>query len=167
VTGLEDLYTNAESVPREAWVARWYDEGLETPGEPLIPDEQVESERERLKKLVSTVLYAATIPRRLGGEATSEDLALDKKRCRRVAHAFIQSYKGWDKRELHPILDDEIRQAGAQLDWTTFSAEHRVAISTRGIYVVTWALRSGQRRWAKKAATNFLNEQRWFEHAMR
>lgn len=151
---------------RPSWVAPWFDTGLEIP-EGLTLDQLVKAEVDRLTLAISVVLYASSIPRRLGGEASREDLALDKLRCRRVGHALRQVYRGWDKGAVEPISNDTVKQTGAQLEWSTFAAEHLVEMETRARLVVTWAVRSDQTRWGKTAATNFTNEHRWFTYAMR
>lgn len=166
MTELEGLYTNAESVPADPWLARWYDEGLEISDEWDI-ETLVGIERDRISRAFSVVMYAVTIPRRLGGDASREDLATDKRRCRRVGHALRQSYRGWDKHDLIPNTEDVVRQEGAQLIWDIFSAEHLVALSTRARFVVTWSVQAGHKRWGKSAATNFTNEHRWLSYALR
>lgn len=161
---LGELSTNPEG--RALWIAAWLDPALEIPSG-LSVEKVVEAEMRRIERAISIILYASTIPRRLGGDATREELAEDKRRCRRVAHALLQSYRGWSKDELKPLDTESVRQTGAQLLWESFAAEHLVEMQTRARLAVTWAVSSGETRWAKKAATNFTNEQRWFTYAMR
>jgi hypothetical protein len=159
-----DLHTSGERLP---WTEPWYDQGLAIPAG-LTIELLTANELVRLTQAISIVLVAHSIPRRLGGGATSEELALDKRRCRRVAHALTQSYRGWDKdTEIKPYKDEIVSQRGAQLDWATFSAEHLVEMQTRARLIVTWAVNTGEHRWGRKSANHFVNEQRWFVNAMR
>lgn len=158
------MSTNAEGV---SWLVPWIDVGLAIP-DGLEKDALIGIEKVRIARALSVVLYASSIPRRLGGEASSEDLALDKRRCRRVAYALRQSYRGWDKEgEIAVAAEDSVKQEGAQLLWDDFGERHLTEIRSRGCLVVTWAVKSGDRRWGKTAATNFTNELRWLSYALR
>jgi hypothetical protein len=109
------------------------------------------------------------MPRRLGGDATSEDLALDKKRVKRVLHVLSQSLKAWDAADRIAQIDltDELRREGAQLNWAQFAADYRAYLEGRIKYVATWSTQTGHTEWGKKAVVRLNNERSWLEYAMR
>lgn len=152
-----------------SYLGLWYDAGLELP-----PDLSVETiiveEVERIAGALAVVLYAASIPRRLGGEASGEELAGDKKRCRRVAHAFQQAHRGWTRKGIVLPNGDEIRMAGAQLLWAEWSQQHFTDLNYRSRRAATFSVRALDAkiaRWGKTAITNYNNERRWIEYALR
>jgi hypothetical protein len=149
------------------FLARYFDPALEIPAKldttGSIEDRQIE----RLTIALSVVVLAGTIPRRLGGEATDEDLALDKKRSKRVGHALQQSLRSWKKRSVKLPLTDEIRRAAAQIDWTKWGEAHLTSLSSEQKLVSTWAMRNEQEAWGKRAIVRLDNEVNWITYALR
>jgi hypothetical protein len=148
------------------YLEQYHDAELELPE---IPGRETleAAEVERISRALAVVLYTSTIPRRLGGDATDQDLIMDKKHARRAAHALRQSLLGWTKKVVMPTIDDEIRREGAQLMWVPFRDAHLAEVQIRLRVVATWAVRSGDARWGKSAVTNLSNELRWVEYALR
>lgn len=163
---MEEPYTSSSGPVRAGYLAAYYDPGLELP-RGLTVATIVADECERISSALAIVLFASTIPRRLGGDASSDELAEDKKRCRRVAHALRQAYRGWDMRS--PSLNDseDVRQAGAQLVWSDFGTRHLTRLNSRLVLSATFAIRAGEDRWGKSAVTNYRNERNWVEYALR
>lgn len=149
-----------------AFLSRWYDAGLEIP-EGITVEQLAQEERERISIAIATVLYASTIPRRLGGDSADNELASDKKRCRRVGHALRQAYRGWDKKQPSVSTSDEIRQAGAQLVWEEFKQGHLSVLVMRETRAATFAVRTMNERWGRSALTNLENERNWLTYALR
>jgi hypothetical protein len=121
----------------------------------------------RLSRQLAVVLYASSIPRRLGGDADDDELKMDKKRGRRTAHALSQSLKAWAGRIPALTADDEIKRAGAQLDWDRWRQEHFVDLKSDMTAIATWGLRGGDERFAKTAIVRMENELSWISYALR
>jgi hypothetical protein len=171
---VEEMYTSGEYVPRalppgiasaQGFLERWYDSGLEPPplDRPTIVDEEVQ----RLLRSIAIVSAAGAIPRRLGGDATSGELAIDKKRARRVAWALNQTLIKWKARPGKPPMDDLIRVSAANLIWGQFISEHQTHVLARIRLVATWAIRENEQRWGKSAVVRYENEVKWVAYAMR
>lgn len=128
-----------------------------------LEDRQIE----RLSRALATVVVSQTIPRRLGGDATDEELALDKKRARRMAWGIQQALRGWTKRPPTPEVSDEIRRAGAQLNWKTWLESYLVDLNQQIRCVATWALTKGDESWGKSAIVKLENELKWIDYALR
>jgi hypothetical protein len=161
----KQAFTNPRNT---AYLERFYDPGLELPEPPLVREHIEAGEVERIQRALAVVVVAGTIPRRLGGDATADELAQDKKRCRRVSHALSNSIYAWTKkRAAMPEVEDEIRIKGAQLNWTTFKDEHVAELMVRQRLLATWAVRNEERRWGKTAIVHLENELNWFLWALR
>jgi hypothetical protein len=114
------------------------------------------------------VLFASTIPRRLGGSASSVELAEDKRRCRRFSWALRQALLQWTKKiELPDPLPDELRIEGASLEWIPFGDQHLGILTERTKRAATWAALNGERKWGAATVTRFENERRWITHSLR
>lgn len=120
---------------------------------------------ERLVSALAIIHVAGTIPRRLA-EATPEELALDKKRARRVSHALAQSLAGWTKKWDLPD-SGQIRQDGAQLNWETWAERHLTDIHEQIRLVATFGVFRDEERWGKSAVVKLENELRWVEYSLR
>src|SRR5882724_11769921 len=95
------------------YLERYYDAGLDIKG--IEAREEIERHQvERLKRSLSTIVMTGSIPRRLGPDVNDQELALDKRRARRAAHALKQALSSWSKRPGELPLDDRIRIEGAQ-----------------------------------------------------
>jgi hypothetical protein len=126
--------------------------------------EIVAAERERLSHALALVQSAQRMPRRLGPEATGEDLALDKRRAKRVAWALARVLEGWGG----PVRGHwDVQAAAAQLKWDSWWGEQEVLITNRMRYVATWGIKRNNEKWAKTAIVKFNNELRWVSYAMR
>lgn len=153
-------------MPTSGYLERWYDAELALP-EGATPATLTAGEVARIGRALSIVVVAGTIPRRLGGDADDDQLALDRKRARRTGHALRQALGGWVKRVPQLQLDDEIRRLGAQLDWESFGTSHRNEIKARLALCATFAIQANEKRWGKSAVVNLENELNWFTYALR
>jgi hypothetical protein len=146
------------------FLTSYYDPNL-TLIEGLTPGKITAEEQRRLSRQVAVIQAAAKIPRRLGPESAPEDMALDKKRCRRVAHALEQPLAKWGG-SVNSATD--INSDAARLDWPTWTAEQRVYINNRIRYIATMGiLQPGNLSWAKQAVTRLQNELQLIEYAIR
>lgn len=110
--------------------------------------------------------WAAAIPRRLGGAAKGDALALDKKRLKAGAHllrGLIDGWAvhrpGWDFGSLDlDAVPLELRQRGAQLDWSAWVELGIDRATWDRSRVVTIGLQAGERRWANAAANLLTRE---------
>lgn len=149
------------------FLARYHDAELVLPDD--VTREALEKEEcSRIGRSLAVCLIAGSIPKRLGGDATDIELALDKKRSRRMAHALSRSLAGWTKKSADYMpLDDAIRSAGAAIDWRKFEAEHVTLVKSRLSLMATYAIRDGQERWGKSAVVRLENELNWVTYALR
>lgn len=150
-----------------SFLAEYVDPGLKVDLEKK-PEEFELDEIRRIQDSAVAIMYALSMPRRLGGDATSEDLANDKKRCKRVLHVLKQSMQSWSSNTTvewrAPVEDDRIR--GASLDWNIWYEETRVHLMNLRAYIATYGMtKNGE--WARKAVTRLTNELSWLAYAMR
>ncbi len=148
------------------FLERYYDGATDLGG---VPNREALEARqiERLARALSIVIGTAAIPRRLGGDATSPDLALDKKRARRFAHALRSSIGSWVKRIPELPNGDEIKRASAQMNWAAFCDDHCTTIQTELRRCATWAIKHDDRRWGKSAVVRLENELNWVTYSLR
>jgi len=155
-----------EANVRSDFLAQYWDSGLKLPKDHGIPELE-DQQRGRLLSALALVFVAGSISRRVGSEADDEELALDKKRAKRVRHALRQSLGGW-VRKMPPVeVDDKTRREGAQLDWPLFVEAHLAQLTTEMRVVATWAIKNNEIKWGKSALVKLQNEQRWLNYAMR
>lgn len=126
------------------------------------------AEVERLQRLVAVFRTAAAHPRRLGGEAWPEELALDKKRAKRLAHAAEHVLRDWGG---EPVEWEEASKVAATLNFESWWHDHEAWLRARQCYVATWCQRygdnNGDLRWGKSAIVRFNNELKYLSYAMR
>jgi hypothetical protein len=125
------------------------------------------AEIERINKLFNIAKAAQTIPRRLGTEASSLELMIDKQRARRVEHTAKQLLRDW---KAQPAELEVVREA-AVVDWMRWWADHRVFLINRQAYIATWCHKygddNGDIRWCKSAIVRLNNEVKWLTYALR
>lgn len=127
--------------------------------------EQVTAQEvERLQAAVAMAAVAASIPRRIS-DASREELALDKRRSRRVLHPLRQCLAGWGGAEVP--ADAEAKRLGAQVDWPYWWEEHQVILKYRLRYVATWSKKTGNLRFGKSAVVKLSQELEWLAYALR
>jgi hypothetical protein len=137
---------------------------------PVYLDRQAISveEIDRVGRALAVVTVAGAIPRRLGQDADSKELALDKKRAKRVAHVLKQSFSFWSsKTDKLPLADETIKIAGAQLIWESFELAHRSELELRIRTISTWAVRTEDVSWGRTAVMSLENELRFLAYALR
>lgn len=138
----------------------WYDATLQPA--PLTPEEVALQEARRLYDLHNMAVAAATIPRRLGGEAIGRELAQDKRLCRRVAHAASVLCRLWLRAmTVHPprTLDSK---AAAQVVWSDWWADHQDELQRKLAWVATWGIEHDQRSRANQFVSLLEREQAEF-----
>jgi len=149
------------------YMLEWYDPELAIKADET-KDTITKAEVERLTMLYWIAITAHTIPRRVGPEANQEELAADKHRCRRVAHAAEQLVLGWSGRKTVPSISVDVTRQAAQVDWEKWWAEHSVWLNNRLRYVATWAQKTDKSdKWAKSAVVKLNNEIKWISYALR
>jgi hypothetical protein len=159
------VYTLLQS--RRGFLDRYYDSALTIPPE-ITPGQLGSAEVERIARTLSVVRIAGTIPRRLGGLASDHELAVDRKRTKRVAHALNQSLNAWRPSNHHFTFNEEVlRREGAQLEWSSFAADHRTDVQSSLRVVATWAIRNNELRWGRSSVVNLMNEMAWIVYALR
>lgn len=146
-----------------AFLDTFYDPALEVDTK-MLSDEVVLRAVARLQRWVAIAGVAAEHPRRLS-DATREELAIDKKRSRRIKHALAQSLKGWGGEPRNPT-DDE-RVAGAQVDWPRCYEEWETELLGILRYTATWAKKTPNIRFGKTAIVRLAQEREWLRYAMR
>ena len=151
-----------------SYLAQWVDPALEVSAEESV-DKIVKEELERLLRLNAIATAAGQIPRRLGQDASSPELAVDKKRSRRIAHVALQLASAWSGKDPNKLkVKYDAAQDAAVVNWNLWWEEHRVWLINRQRYIATWASRQeDQARWCKSAMVRLNNETQWFEYALR
>lgn len=131
----------------------------------LYAEQIANEEIARLNKLLAVSQTCVTIPRRLGGDATDDELAADKKRCKRIAHVAEQCIISWGGK-VKP--NGDVAREAAQVNWSRWWEDHQVILNNRLRYVATWAVKTeGDQKWAKGAIVKLMNELRWLQYALR
>lgn len=156
----------SEIVPRRQYLARYFDSGLKLPRN-LNRDRIEFKQIDRISRALSVVLVAGSTPRRLGQDATRHELALDKKRARRMAAALQQSLKGWS---VHPNIfntDEQVRREGARILWDSWLIKHSTDIQEELRIVATWAILHDEERWGRSCVVKLENELAWTDYALR
>lgn len=149
-----------------SFLARYFDGSLDVTG--VGSREELERRQvERISRALAVTIIAGTIPRRLGGDATDEELARDRKRARRASHALTQAYKGWSRKKVSPEVNDAIRTEGATIVWETWLESHMTALQAELRYLSTWAIKSNEERWGNSAVVRLENEINWVSYALR
>jgi len=150
-----------------SFLAEWFDPGLEVGTEK--PKDIEHEECERLARQLAIVAAAGEIPRRIGADADSEELATDKRRSKRVAHVLRQSYLAWAGKHVNGLPNgDEISKEAAQLDWEAWGKEQEVWLTNRMHYIVTLVHKNnGDEKFAKSAVVRLRNEVSWLRYALR
>lgn len=168
MTVQETSLDNGGAVPRRSgFLAVYFDAGLSIPDDLDLVKIRAE-EISRLSECLAKVIYASSISRRLGGDASREELALDKKRARRASWALKQSLIQWSGAKLPALPStDEVRQAGAQLIWESFREQHFTHLNERLRTVATWGILQGEQVAAKKCVVKLNNEANWVSYALR
>src|SRR5436190_8328511 len=150
------------------YLQQFFDPKLELhPGDSVASLEQ--EEIRRIQKQAVVVAFAFEVPRRLGADASSDDLAIDKKRCKRVLHVLAAAMRAWATdigAEDRPIRDED-KAAGASLDWGSWWADHQAYLERRRNYIASWAIKNGEAAWGNRAATRLENELKNLQYAMR
>jgi len=131
-----------------SYLMQHYDPGIPV-GEETNKELEKE-EQERLHHLWSVASVSAVIPRRLGGDASREELASDKKISKRVGWAAVQSYRAWGGTRKTANRDAEVEKEGAQVRWEKWWPEHEAWLIQRRQYYATRGLKRDP-LWAKSA----------------
>jgi hypothetical protein len=161
---LKSPYTTGESVT--GFLERWFDAGISLP-DALDRKTLRGDESKRIGYSLVLVTITGSIPRRLGGDATDEDLAIDKKRSRRVAHVLQQSLVTWSPKPPKVLVDEALKREGAQLEWSLFQEDHTIKVEASLRTIATWAIMNDDRLWGRSAVVALENELRWMYYAMR
>jgi hypothetical protein len=151
------------------FLARYHDPALELPEVARGPDLEA-IEVSRISRALAVVLIAGSIPKRLGGDASDEELALDKKRAKRTSYALTKSLRGWvGDVDLSSMVqaNPAIRSEGATIDWAKFKSAHLTTLQDRLRLFATFAINEGQERWGKSMIVRLENEVNWVSYALR
>lgn len=129
-----------------------------------------EHEARRLQVLAQAAEVASSMPRRLYG-ADRHELALDKRRSRRVRHAAMQAQSAWlteiqvgrlvvqrVKPSKKSEAWQEIMGIAARVDWEHYAAEQAAELTDRARIVVSWAVEVGDTKFANRALSRFQAE---------
>ena len=147
-----------------SYLAQWYDHSMV-----ISEDDTAESieraEVQRLAKLLAIAAQVQATPRRLGSDATPEELALDKRRAKRISHVAGQLLTGWGGTS---NSTGDISREAAQVEWRRWWNEHQVWLINRQRYIATWAQKTGaDQKWARSALVKLNNELQWLAYALR
>ena len=153
-----------------SFLAEWYDPGLETNPKDTVAS-ITEDEVARLARQAAVAGLALGIPRRLGGDASDEELSLDKRRAKRVIHILMQCLQAWKGNGAPegPLpMDDGVRMDAASLVWADWYEAQQIWLRNRCRYVATWGrAHDVDEKQVKKMVTRLKNEMGWLTYAMR
>jgi len=124
-------------------------------------------DRDRLRWALALAIHIGSWPRRLGSDATNEELALDKLRARRIAHVLLQALKAWGGTDKRLPKQDLTREEAATLDWETWRNLNKIYLEKRRAYIAAWALKVHKEDWGKSALVRINNELRQLDYALR
>lgn len=131
----------------------------------LTPEQFEAEEFARVRFSLYMALVAEAIPRRLGRDATSDLLALDKRIARKVMNAYRVTWlrlacvskngatpppefsSRGERSELARRCDEGPRRAGASVQWGRWLPERIEEIGERKLVAATLALHEGLVRW--------------------
>lgn len=127
------------------------------------PEEWCEHKVAELVDRYKAVSHAKTIPRRIG-RVTPQELALDKRRLRKLAYTFQTLAKRWA--ELCPAVEvdlgggipPDLRKFGAQMEVERTLADWIDAATLHRSIFVTRALQVGARSYANRGARYYTQE---------
>jgi hypothetical protein len=131
----------------------------------MTPEVRDKIEIDRCLADWSRAALAAAIPRRVEN-GTREELALDKKRSRRMQHVAAQCIGMWGG-DIPTEPDDALAKEGAQVLWVPWWEERDALLLTRMTYAATWAKKTNQLQYGKSALQHFINERDWYRYAIR
>lgn len=124
-------------------------------------DETDAAEFERIAQSLYLSVVAEAIPRRLGSDARSGAMALDKRVARKVANLYRTLWRAVDgeppswsskaeRMEIAREAPAEARRAGATVRWPTWLRERIAYLEERRSAVAALALRDGRVRWGAR-----------------
>lgn len=149
------------------------DAGFEPPPD-WSPDSIEAQELPRLMADAMMALAAVGHPRRLGGDASREELARDKRISRKIANAYLVVLRFYgagrgDWRELikRAAQDDEARVAGAQVRWVDWVPERLRWLEQRIGRVAAYALKRDEMTWGNHAVFRLERERELLDLAAR
>jgi hypothetical protein len=148
------------------FVERYFDSGLRLE-EQITRDSLVSREIDRITRALILIGVTGSIPRRLGSEATNHELAIDKKRSKRVEHVLRQALAAWSKKDPRIQVTAEIQKEGIQLEWSEFVPNHMTQVMSELTLLATWSIQNDEARWGRTAVVSLENELRWLSYAMR
>lgn len=132
----------------------------------VTPEEVEQGELRRLNFVVAALRHARMLKRRLGGDASREEMARDKKFIRRLEHAMSQSMTAWGGNP-DEAAHDEASKVGATREWESWAIDHSLWLDTRVRYMATYAKKKGHPKWGAQAVVRLRNEQEWVRYALR
>lgn len=172
---------------RYATLSAFADDGFQYP-DTWNRTELAMSEIKRVKRLTFMATYAAQVPRRLGPDATPQELTVDKRTANRVGHTYLRLWQwlvvergpmpAWDLPDaFHPpddwratlklaASDQDARRAGASVEWRPWWTDLRPRLLGRRAGVATFALREGHLDWGYRLVTGLSRELSWVERAL-
>ena len=146
-------------------LADYYDPACTTV---MIRAELLKKDQAELQVLIRICDHALAMRRRLGGDASSAELATDKKRAKRLGHCWRTSLQAWGGREAAiGALGQETRMRAATVHWEDLVAARRQWILSRFAPYATLAIDTGDESWGYHIITILKNELRWLDYAMR
>jgi hypothetical protein len=137
-------------------------------GAPHTAEQLIILDQAELQVLIRICDGVLAMRRRLGGDATSDELAIDKKRAKRLAHCWRTSLRAWGAQESSSdVLEQEIRQRAATVHWEDLAAARRQYLLSRFPLYATMAIDLEEEQWGYHIITILKNELRWLDYAMR
>lgn len=121
----------------------------------------------RLSATVQAAEMSLNMSRRLGGDATREELAADKRSARRVAHYCRQFAGAWltevPDTAIPPVpknhrMHKSIRKLASVVEWDAFADALESELLDQCRLIVSWAYENDDKKFANRAASRLLKE---------
>jgi hypothetical protein len=145
-----------------AFLDQFLDGALPTPGE-WTPQQETEAATERLQREMTIVHCAMMMKRRLGGDASPQELSADKKIAKMVFNRLLTIYETWggDKEgALDAVLapGEEEKAEGAQINWNEFWEAKKGFLKAQVRTMAGNAVANNDRKNGNRFANRYTNE---------
>lgn len=167
-------------------LAQYADPGFEIP-EKWTRDSLTVVEARRLARFGLQACYAAEVPRRIGGDASSAELAADKKLSKRIAYVYLTLWQrlilsqraplpleecpehlipptNWKHYYLVASGVDDVRQVGSTVEWVSWWNDVRPRLEARRMMMASFSTTREEWSWGYQIIGSLTNEIDWIQN---
>lgn len=145
---------------------QWNDPGIKV-DMGWSPETTAEQHAQRCMHMSLVAMQAQAMSRRLGGDASREEIAQDVKRARKLKNLYRQfanqhgiegHHEAWFESQTTAQLK-ELRQEAAQIDWVKYIQNTTATLNDELRFIATTGLKTGHIQAANSLCNRILNEQ--------